>query len=388
MKIEKKICGDSITLYVEGKLDTNTVSELEKEISDLSGINNLTFDFEKLDYISSSGLRLILKCKKTVNSTKVINCNSEVYEIFDMTGFTEMMEIDKAYRKISIDNCEKIGEGFFGNIYKIDSETIVKVYKVPDVLDMIKRERDLAKKAFVLGIPTAIPYDIVKVGDLYGTVFELLNAKSVVDLINSEEDLDLFSKKSAEILKNMHQREIKKGELPSRKETIIKLLEECKSHFTDDVYKKLLFLLNTIPETNTILHCDFHVKNIMMQEDELLLIDMDTLSVGHPIFDFGAMYATYEGYSSVDKDNAKKFLGMPLSVTTKLFDKIISYYYDDKTSEELDNIKQKLSVISYIQILNLRSKFNDSNCISREEDIEFSKNYLTDISSKLDTLNY
>lgn len=388
MKIEKKIIDNNLKVSLEGRLDTNTVVELENEISDLNGIESVVFDFEKLEYISSSGLRFILKCKKQVENTKIINCNQDVFEIFNITGFSDMMEVEKALRKISIENSEKIGEGFYGNIYRLDNETIVKVYKIPDSLDMIKREIGLAKKAFVMGIPTAIPYDIVKVGDLYGAVFELLNAKMLVNLIDNEEDLDNFAKTSSEILKDMHKKEVEKGELPSRKENIITQLKDCKRFFSTAIFEKLLALLETIPETNTLLHCDFHVKNLMMQNDELLLIDMDTLSTGHPIFEFGAMFATYEGYACVDKKNTDKFLGLPLDVTTKLFNKILRYYYDDKNEEEIEEIKLKLSVISYIQILKIRSTYSESDDNVQKEEIEFCKKYLTDITEKLDTLKY
>ena len=388
MKIEKKIIDNNLKVSLEGRLDTNTVVELENEISDLNGIESVVFDFEKLEYISSSGLRFILKCKKQVENTKIINCNQDVFEIFSITGFSDMMEVEKALRKISIENSEKIGEGFYGNIYRLDNETIVKVYKIPDSLDMIKREIGLAKKAFVMGIPTAIPYDIVKVGDLYGAVFELLNAKMLVNLIDNEEDLDNFAKTSSEILKDMHKKEVEKGELPSRKENIITQLKDCKRFFSTAIFEKLLALLETIPETNTLLHCDFHVKNLMMQNDELLLIDMDTLSTGHPIFEFGAMFATYEGYACVDKKNTDKFLGLPLDVTTKLFNKILRYYYDDKNEEEIEEIKLKLSVISYIQILKIRSTYSESDDNVQKEEIEFCKKYLTDITEKLDTLKY
>ena len=147
-------------------------------------------------------------------------------------------------------------------------------------------------------------------------------------------------------------------------------------------------MLESIPERNTLLHCDFHVKNIMKQNDDLLLIDMETLSTGHPIFEFGAMFATYNAYACVDKQNTDKFLGMPLEVTTKLFNKILSYYYDDKSEEELEDIKLKLSIISYLQVLSLRSKYIDNTNEFQKEEIEFCKNYLTETAEKLDTLKY
>ena len=387
MQIDKNIIDNELIIKLEGRLDTTTASELENEISNLEGIEKITFDLEKLEYISSSGLRIILKCKKEVDSSKIINCNSEVFEIFRITGITELMEIEKSLRKISIINCEKIGEGFFGNIYRIDPETIVKVYKIPDCLDMIKKERELAKKAFVMGIPTAIPYDIVKVdNDLYGAVFELINAKSIVDLINNDDDLDSFTKNSAQILKTMHSKEISDGKLPSRKKVVINLLNECENSFKKETFEKLHNLLETIPEMNTLLHCDFHVKNIMMQNDELLLIDMDKLSTGHPIFEFASMFATYEGFACIDKQNTDKFLGVPLDITKKLFDKTFKYYYDNKSEEELESIKLKLSIISYIQILNLRSKFDDNSNKTTKEEIEFCKDYLEDNANRLDTL--
>ena len=170
MKVTKKTNEKGLTICLEGRLDTTTVPELEKELAEIDHTKELVFDFENLEYISSAGLRLILKFKKENDTTKVINCNSEVYDIFHMTGFADIMDVSKALRKLSVDGCEVIGNGFYGTVYRLDEETIVKVYREGTSLDSIKREIGLARKAFVLGVPTAIPYDIVQVGDLYGSV--------------------------------------------------------------------------------------------------------------------------------------------------------------------------------------------------------------------------
>ena len=61
-----------------------------------------------------------------------------------------------------------------------------KVYRNPNAIDDIKRERELARKALVLGIPTAIPFDVVRVGDRFASVFELLNARSFSSIIKEE----------------------------------------------------------------------------------------------------------------------------------------------------------------------------------------------------------
>lgn len=96
MNIETKKENNTLTINLSGRLDTSTVPELENKLESLEGIDNLVFDLEKLDYISSSGLRLILKCKKKIDSTKIIKCSPEIYKIFEITGFSEMMEIEKA----------------------------------------------------------------------------------------------------------------------------------------------------------------------------------------------------------------------------------------------------------------------------------------------------
>jgi hypothetical protein len=139
---------------------------------------HLVLDAAALEYISSAGLRVILRLSQSEDGLKIINVSSEVYEVFEMTGFSQMIPIEKAYRQISVEGCEVIGQGSNGKVYRLDPETIIKVYNNPDALPEIKRETDLARKAFVLGIPTAIPYDVVRVGQGYGSVFELLNAKS------------------------------------------------------------------------------------------------------------------------------------------------------------------------------------------------------------------
>ena len=185
-------------VQLTGRIDSSNAAEVEKQIGEQIGdfTGEIELDAGALEYISSAGLRVILRLKKANASTKVINCNSEVYEIFDMTGFTEMMDISKAYRKLSVDGCEVIGEGANGLVYRIDADTIIKVYKNPDSLAEIQNERELARKAFVMGIPTAIPYDVVQVGELYGSVFELLDAKSFAGLIRDGVDVEALAKDS------------------------------------------------------------------------------------------------------------------------------------------------------------------------------------------------
>ena len=98
MTIEKKINGESATLIVSGRLDTQTAPELENELdSVLADIKELTFDFANLEYVSSAGLRVILKAQKAMNaqgSMKLTGVNDSIMEVFDITGFLDILTIE------------------------------------------------------------------------------------------------------------------------------------------------------------------------------------------------------------------------------------------------------------------------------------------------------
>ncbi len=98
LNITKQINGTSATVVLEGRLDTTTAPQLESELkSFLDSIKELVFDFEKLEYISSAGLRVLLSAQKAMSkqgSMKLIHVSDEVNEIFEVTGFSDILTIE------------------------------------------------------------------------------------------------------------------------------------------------------------------------------------------------------------------------------------------------------------------------------------------------------
>ena len=98
MTIEKKRNGQSAVVVVVGRLDTQTAPELEKELDTLFlDLKELTFDLTGLEYVSSAGLRVILKAQKTMNaqgSMKLTGVNDSIMEVFDITGFLDILTIE------------------------------------------------------------------------------------------------------------------------------------------------------------------------------------------------------------------------------------------------------------------------------------------------------
>lgn len=98
MEIKKTLNGNELLVAVEGRLDTTTAPQLEENVrSGIDGMKSLVFDFEKLEYISSAGLRVLLAMQKIMNkqgSMTIRNVNETVMEVFEVTGFVDILTIE------------------------------------------------------------------------------------------------------------------------------------------------------------------------------------------------------------------------------------------------------------------------------------------------------
>lgn len=218
-----------LTLYLEGRIDSNHAAETEAAM--LEAIRkhpeaDIVLDAENLEYISSAGLRALMTLRKySEDPITVKSVSTEVYEIFEMTGFTELFDVQKALRSVSADGLEIIGNGTTATVYRLDREMVLKVFKPNTSLDIIRRENDLCKNAFVSGIPTAISYDVVQVGDCYGAVYELLDAEDFLTVIeNDKEHLDDYIRKFAVSIGKMHRTEVDPLKFPDIKADSIRML--------------------------------------------------------------------------------------------------------------------------------------------------------------------
>ena len=184
MRIE--IENDFAAVYPDGNITSLNSHDFENELSAVMSANPgkvLIIDASQVNYISSAGLRVLLKFSGEMDEPLTVrNAGAELYDIFEITGFTELLNVKRKMRRISVDGLEKIGEGAIGKVYRLNDDTIIKVYESKDSLPLIEREHELAKQAFIKGIPTAISFDIVEVGEGYGSVFELLKARILNDM--------------------------------------------------------------------------------------------------------------------------------------------------------------------------------------------------------------
>lgn len=390
--INTKLENGILTIGLTGHIDSNNAPSVEREIAkarEEAGAENIIIDASDLQYISSAGLRIILRLKKEYPELTVKNVSSEVYEIFDITGFTEMMTVTRAYRTLSVEGCEIIGQGANGKVYRIDPDTVLKVYHDRNALDDIKRERELARTALILGIPTAIPYDVVKVGDVYGSVFELLNARTFAQIIqNDPASLDEVVAMAVELLQKIHGTEVKPGSMPDMKKVVVGWADFLKEYLPEEDYTKLHDLVAAVPDDMHMIHGDYHLKNIMLQNGEVLLIDMDTLCHGHPVFEFASIFNAYQGYSELDHRNMMNFLGIPYEMGTEIWDKILHLYFEGRSEDEIQEIADKAKLVGYTRIMRRTIRRNGFATDQGRAEIENARKHIHELTQKLDTLTF
>ena len=391
--IDYEYKGKELVLELKGHIDSANSAMVEDRINVIKEgheIDRIVVDCEKLEYISSAGLRIILRLKKNVADTSLINVSTDVYEVLDVTGFTEMMDVKKAFRVIDVEGCEVIGQGANGVVYRLSPDTVVKCFHNPDSLQEIDHERDLARTAFITGLPTAIPFDIVRIASGgYGSVFEMLNATNCAKaIIRGEKTVDEVAQICVDLLKQIHETVIKPELVPDMRETVIGWASFLEDYLPVDVYKKLYEMVVAIPEDNHLVHGDYHMKNVMLQNGEAMLIDMDTLCHGNPIYEFASIFNAYVGFENVGINTTKEFFGVPYEQCKELFDKIMHKYFNDKNDEEIKAISEKAAIIGYTRVMRRTIRRNGFETEEGRKTIEKCKDILCDLIPKYDTLMY
>ena len=385
--IEFRTDKDILYISLTGRIDATNAADVESGISEIRNANtgmHTVLDADTLEYISSAGLRVILRLRKEEPQLAIINVSPEVYDVFEMTGFAEMMTVEKTYPRISLDGCEFIAKGANGAVYRYDDETIVKQYFNRDALPEIMQERENSRRAFVLGVNTAIPYGIVRIGDGYGSLTELLNATSVTKLIRAnKEDLTQSVAYFVDTLKEIHSTEVEEGALPDFKKWVLEWADFLSAYLDEANAQKMRTLIEGIPDSNYMIHGDYHSNNVMVQNGEPILIDMDTLAVGHPVLELGSTFNAYVGFSELDKTVIESFLGIDVDTAREFWNLSLARYLGTDDKNAIEAVENKAKVIGYMRLLR--------RCLRRDGDEATVNHYRTkliEVLNKVDTLEF
>lgn len=352
MHISEQKSGNALILALSGKLDVSTASQFETALAP-DGITDLTVDLDGCAYVSSAGLREILRARKQMaaqnGSMVLINVHRDVLGVLEMTGLTKLITIKPNPREISIDGLEFMSAGVCGECFRLDRETIVKLYNEGIEPHIAEKEKTYAQAAFVMGIPTAISYDVVRCGTRTGVVYEMLDAQLFSAVIRNDLDnLKQHARTLADIAATVHATEADPAIFPDIKDNFRQYIRQMDFFLSPQEITFLLDKLESIPDAGNCVHFDLHTSNIMIKGGEPIIIDMGDLSRGSYLFDIGVLCTIY-GYPELAiSELATK---IPSDKGFVLWESFLKAYFANKPQQELDFFRSNMAFLASLRLI-------------------------------------
>ena len=389
-----------------GRIDTATAPVVDEQIQEAidksaEAVTSLTFDCSALDYISSTGLRIILKYKKLYPEFEVINVSNDVFSVFEMTGFSRIMTIKKALRKINLGECQLLAHGANGEVYKINDEEIVKLSLFAHAEVNLVKEMEMAREAFVMGVPTAISFDTVEVSDgRTGIVMEALNSTTLAQQLKEHpEQLDSFIEPYINLFRTTNSIVGAEGQFRDVKRELIKRLY-VPQRFLDDATTAVIGeLAEALPDGNRLVHCDGHPCNALICGDgstpNLMLIDMGDFGMGHPIMEILGWSFLMNGPDfSPARFIAPRVLGLGYDFTRLLIRKMLACYLNITDEATLDYAVEAAAYVGTLRLVILdmvriktedkkaRTRTMAAGIVEHKQDVLDAIRFLTDLIDK------
>jgi uncharacterized protein (TIGR02172 family) len=298
LAITTAIDGDIARLGLAGRLDATSADALSAAIPADPALRTLVLDLDACTYVSSMGIRVILSQHKTLaprgGRVELINVQPDLKRLFELSGLTQLVTIRDKAREITLEGLEYLSEGVFGEVFRIDDETIVKLYRQGVDPAVVEKEKIFSRAAFVAGVPTAISYDIVSAGDRLGIAYEMLGADSLAALMRkSPEQMSDHARLMAQLARTIHNTQADTAVFPDMKASAFGWLDTMAPLLEPDDVALLRRKIEAIPAATTCVHFDLHGGNVMVVNGEPVVIDMGDFSHGSPLFDLGLTTMIY-----------------------------------------------------------------------------------------------
>ena len=295
----------------------------------------------------------------------------------------------KKYREVSVDGCKLLGWGAKGEVYRYDDELVIKVFNQNNTYRDVEQEIAKSRTAFILGIPTAISFGIVSVGDRYGAMYELVESDTVSKYISREPGrVKVFAQIMAQLARTIHSAEADEvSGFPDVKGRLAEYIDGGIAYENKTLAQKCRKLLDDLPSPKTLIHGDFHTNNVFLQKGEPLLIDMDRISTGHPIAEISDLYYFYVVLGEDDPAVVEDFMGFSYKTAQQFFNAFLRYYLNTDDEKVLEDVTQKASLICYFRMIRKLRKKGEPDKEAKKK-IDRCVEKIAVLTKKLDSLSF
>lgn len=323
MQITSNYNGGQLTIAISGRVDAAEAQNLQQEalalVNGRSDINSIVVDASQMTFISSLGLRVMLTLKKKVDDLRIIGVNADVYNVFSITGFHKIITVEKALPSVSVEGCPLVNGR--KDVYQLTEDTVLKVFPEGTTKADVDKEVAMAKEAFVLGVPTAMAFDIVMVDGRYALEYES-TAPMAIDAIPL-----------GTLVRNLHELKVdpEEGTFAPGVVMLKKRIEALEPYLGDDAVSKLLQMIKVLPDATALLHGNLTLDCIMKQNEEPIFTNMGGVCFGHPVLDLSRLYASFTEEQKGE-----------------YFDMLLDEYFDMESDETIKRNRENIVILSSI----------------------------------------
>jgi hypothetical protein len=243
---------------------------------------------------------------------------------------------------IETDGLQLIGHGVSGDVFAIDDQRVVKVFHEPFTFQQVSRAYEDARFIGECGIPTAGAYEMIQSGERFGIVYEYLREPTLLSCIaKGEIKREDAAVKMGKMLKRLHGLPLREG-IQTLGDMAGGILERCGAFLSPERRKELLGLIDRFPGCS-VLHGDFHENNILVRGDEYLLIDLDSVCTGSPLFEMEHLFCIY-------KTGIPKGLKLSVSDGERFLMILLANYFDTDDSKLLAEYNEIFTDVSAFSV--------------------------------------
>ena len=331
-----------------GRIDSRNAAEVEKNIFAAEFENAVILDARHLYYISSAGLRILLKIRKKTKNVSIINVNPAVYEVLDMTGFSSMFTVEKALRPISPDGYTKLSGTASAHYYRLDAEKVLRLFpeevSLPDILTDIEH----AKQARTAGIPAAIPCETVSSGNCYGNIYESVSATLAEALTRGDDDYDEYIEKYASLVKTMAGINVPDNMCPQIRDVLLARITPLANILGENDFALLKRLVGSMKTAGHLLHGSLLPGNILIQNGQLVLPDLGEAACGSAIYELTSIYHSLCALAKTAPAFTESACGLSAAAASKVWNDFLCCYLGTDDPQQLQRYTNSLALLQSI----------------------------------------
>ena len=309
-----------------------------------------TIDFEKVESIDFSAMRMLLQHRQAGHAFYIANASDAVAAKFATTGIDKFISVTGQPEEVNMDDYQQTGDGYTALSYSHkDGQQMIKLYYDFIPLEVVEREKRIATSALMLGIHTPMAGPIVRDGKRFGVSFErIANKKSFARAIaDNPQKLDYYAVTFAHICKKLHSTECDTAVFPSITD-FYRALVARSPYYGDEMKAKILAFVDSVEPHTTCIHGDLHIGNIITNGTDNLLIDMADFSYGNPWFDLGLVNLTA---NYISDEQISHLYHITKDVYQKFWAIFVREYFGISTDAEVKEIENQLKPFTALKML-------------------------------------